>query len=139
MTIGEVSKRAGCSPPTIRYYESIGLLPRAARTSKGRRSYGWPDVFRLTFIRRARDFGLGIEQVRELLAVQADPKSACRPAAELIEGHLRAIRHKRAELRLIEQSLQSMLQRCAGGCGVTADVPCTIFDDIVAPTDANAS
>ncbi|MBN9142547.1 MAG: MerR family transcriptional regulator [Novosphingobium sp.] len=63
MPISQAASLAGCSAPTIRYYEAIGLIPNAARTDGGRRSYGWPDVKRLQFIRRARDFGMSIDQI----------------------------------------------------------------------------
>lgn len=133
MSISAAGAQSGCSPPTIRYYESIGLLAPAERTAKGRRTYGAPDVARLTFIRRARDFGLSIEQVRDLLAASDGPDNGCAPAATLIEAHLRTIRAQRVELRLLETSLQSMLTRCSEGCGQGSGADCTIFADI---TDA---
>ena len=68
LSIGQAADRSGCTPPTIRYYESIGLLPPTPRSDAGRRAYGPQEVARLVFIRRARDFGLGIPQVRDLLA-----------------------------------------------------------------------
>lgn len=132
MTISEAGKRSGCSPPTIRYYESIGLLTPAERTPKGRRTYGWPDVSRLTFIRRARDFGLSINQVRELLVASGGPGGGCAPAAEIVESHLRAMRARRTELRLLESSLQAMLNRCNATCAPSGADSCSIFDDIAA-------
>lgn len=133
MTIGEAGKRSGCSSPTIRYYESIGLLAPAQRTAKGRRTYGWPELSRLTFIRRSRDFGLSIEQVRELLAASDAPGDGCAPASALIEQHLRSIRARRAELRLLETALQTMLARCGASCGAGNTEICTIFADMVGP------
>lgn len=131
MTIGEVARRAGCTPPTIRYYESIGLLPLAARTAKGRRTFGWPEVQRLAFIRRAREFGLSVEDVRELLAGQdAASGQACSVAVSVVEKHLVEVRAKRSELKRLEASLTSMLDRCRSGCAAGAAEACSIFADI---------
>ncbi|RZJ09911.1 MAG: MerR family transcriptional regulator, partial [Rubrivivax sp.] len=63
LSIGTVAKQAGCSVPTIRYYEDIGLLPPAARTAAGQRSYGKADLQRLGFIRRCRELGFPVDQV----------------------------------------------------------------------------
>lgn len=130
MTIGEAARHAGCTPPTIRYYESVGLLALGPRTAKGRRTFGWPEVKRLTFIRRAREFGLSIDDVRELLAVptKASPQ-ACSSAAAVVDRHLAAIRAKRAELKQLESSLAALLERCRQGCAATG-VACSIMDDI---------
>ena len=132
MTISEAGKRAGCSPPTIRYYESIGLLAPAERTPKGRRAYGGGDVSRLTLIRRARDFGLSIDQVRQLLGAADGPGDGCAPAAEIIEEQIKATRAKRTELRLLETTLQAMLNRCNATCAPGGADCCSIFEDIAA-------
>lgn len=137
MTISEAGKRSGCSPPTIRYYESIGLLPPAERTPKGRRSYGWPDISRLTLIRRARDFGLSIDQVRQLLAAADGPGDGCAPAAGIIEEQLCAIRARGTELRLLETTLQAMLNRCNASCAPGGAASCSIFEDIAIPGTAH--
>lgn len=130
MTISEAGKRSGCSPPTIRYYESIGLLAPAERTPKGRRAYGWPDVSRLTLIRRARDFGLSVNRVRQLLSAADGPGDGCVPAAAIIEEQLRALRARRTELRLLETTLQAMLSRCNATCGPAGAASCSIFEDM---------
>jgi len=68
LTIGQLAKAAGVTTPTIRYYEEIGLLPPAGRSAAGQRIYVETDLERLTFIRRCRDFGFSIDQVRVLEA-----------------------------------------------------------------------
>lgn len=131
MAIGELARRADCSVPTVRFYESIGLLPPAVRTSNGRRSYGWPDVTRLSFVRRARQFGLTVDQVRSLLSLNTGSDADCQPAKELLSTHLEAVRKKREELASLERSLSRMLERCGvGGCKPTE--PCSILTDIQA-------
>jgi len=139
MTISEAGMRSGCSAPTIRYYESIGLLAPAQRTPKGRRTFGWPDVSRLTLIRRARDLGLSIGQVRQLLGAADRPGDGCAPAAEIIEEQLRAIRSRRTELRLLETTLQAMLNRCTSTCAPGGAASCSIFEDIAAAGTARSA
>lgn len=133
LTIGQVADRSGCTPPTIRYYESIGLLAVPARNKAGRRTYGPGDVARLDFIRRARDFGLGIPQVRDLLAAAEAPASACAMARPVVEEHIRALRTKRAELKALEAALGAILARCDEGCQTGTANACAIFGDFHLP------
>jgi DNA-binding transcriptional MerR regulator len=77
LKIGNLAERTGTGAPTIRYYEEIGLLRSADRQSGGQRVYGDADVARLTFIRRCRDFGFSIEQVRSLVMLVQDPNTSC--------------------------------------------------------------
>jgi DNA-binding transcriptional MerR regulator len=126
LRIGELAARTGTTPPTIRYYESIGLLPAPVRQGGGQRRYGEDAVRRLTFVRRCRDFGFGVEQVRELVELSADPARDCREARDIGRAHLAAIRARLAELRALERDMAEFVERCdtacAGGPG-TACVP----------------
>jgi len=131
MSIGEVARRAQCSVPTVRFYELIGLLPPAARASNGRRTYGWPDVTRLSFVRRARGFGLTLDQVKSLMALNTGSDADCEPAKELIKQHLEAVRKKRDEFASLERSLTRILNRCGVGC-CTPTESCSILTDIQA-------
>lgn len=131
--IGLAARKSGCTPPTIRYYESIGLLSPPSRSEAGRRSYGSPEVARLAFIRRARDFGLGIAQVRDLLAAAEAPATACVTARPVVEEHIRALRAKRAELKALELALAAILTRCDEGCRTGNPGACAIFDDFHLP------
>ena len=133
LTIGQVAERSGCTPPTIRYYESIGLLAVPPRSEAGRRSYGPQDVARMAFIRRARDFGLGIPQVRDLLAAAEAPVSACAMARPLVEDHIRALRAKRNELKALEATLSAILARCDESCQTGTAKACAIFGDFHLP------
>lgn len=132
MTISDLSRRSGCTPPTIRYYERIGLIARAARTSGGRRAFGSSDVERLLFVRRSRAFGMSIEQVRTLIEAAAAPAAGCGSARSLIQQRLDDIAAQRAELAKLEASLVDMAKRCDSGCGMGSSEPCNIFDDLAA-------
>src|ERR1700690_1483071 len=92
MTIGSLAAETGCTVPTIRYYEEIGLLPEAFRRASGHRVYDGADLRRLTFIRRCRDFGFPIEQVRALVALVGSPDSNCTAARDLAQLHLDEVR-----------------------------------------------
>lgn len=116
LRIGEVAERTGTSTPTIRYYESIGLLPTAARRQSGQRIYSEGDLQRLLFIRRCRDFGFTIEQVRTLAHLQGDPTRSCLEVRELAETHLRTIREKLADLRALEWAMSAFAASCADDC-----------------------
>ena len=74
VNIGQVARESGISAKMIRYYESIGLVPRASRTNGGYRDYDHTDMHRLQFIRRARDLGFPVDRVRELLRLWSDRK-----------------------------------------------------------------
>lgn len=128
LRIGDVAERTGTTAPTIRYYEAIALLPRADRQGGGQRRYSEADVRRLTFIRRCRDFGFGVEQVRALVALVEDPTRDCVEARDLAHAHLTTVRAKIAELRALEREITVFAEQCdtlcAGGPGAKC-VPLT--------------
>lgn len=136
--IGELAELAGTSVPTIRYYEQIGLLPRALRQDGGQRVYGRRDVERLTFVRRGREFGFTIEQVRMLAGMLDDPTSSCTGVRDLAAAQVKAVQAKMRELKNLERSLTALVQccdeRCAGGSGPD----CFVLGDLakVRPTQS---
>jgi DNA-binding transcriptional MerR regulator len=132
-SIGEAARQSGSTPPTIRFYESIGLLAAPARSAAGRRSYGTEEVARLVFIRRARDFGLGIPEVRALLSAAEAPASACAEARPLVGAQIQALRKKRAELKALDLALTAVLARCDEGCQTGSAKACAIFDGFSFP------
>jgi MerR family mercuric resistance operon transcriptional regulator len=98
MRIGGLSRRTGCNVETIRYYERIGLLPAPPR--RGRyRCYGPEDVGRLGFLRRARELGFTLDEVRALLDLAAGGQSSCAAAREIAAAHLREVRARISDLR----------------------------------------
>lgn len=130
LRIGELSARTGTSVPTIRYYEQIGLLRRAARQAGGQRTYSPDDVERLTFIRRCREFDFSIAQVRVLVALVQDPASTCMTARDLAAGHLVDVRKKMRELKALERSLVSFVHDCETSCGGRPGPDCLVLGEL---------
>lgn len=130
LSIGVVSKRTGCSVPTIRYYEDIGLLPSVHRTDGGQRSFTEATVGRLTFVRRCRDFGFSIDQVRELVGLVDDPTRPCVEVRDLAAAHLAEVRNKLLELHALESSLHSFVQACNSTCAGGPALDCAILGDL---------
>lgn len=123
LRIGELSRRTACNIETIRYYERVGLLPRPSRNASRYRLYNGDDVNRLTFVRRARELGFTLDEVRALLALSADQtEDTCSQARQVAAGHLADVRAKIADLRVMERVLADAVRRCDGvklsGCPV---------------------
>jgi DNA-binding transcriptional MerR regulator len=130
LKIGALAKRTGTNPPTIRYYEQIGLLRHADRQEAGQRVYGQVDVKRLTFIRRCRELGFSIEQVRSLAALVQDRNRSCMDARDLAQQHLLAIREKLTELRALERSILGFVVSCDASCAGGPGPDCVILEDL---------
>jgi len=130
LKIGALAKQTGTNAPTIRYYEEIGLLRSAGRQAGNQRVYGDADVKSLTFIRRCREFGFSIDQVRSLVALMQDPASSCVDARDLAQEHLVAVRKKLAELKALERSIAGFVSGCEASCAGGAGPDCVIFDDL---------
>ncbi|MBN9091359.1 MAG: helix-turn-helix domain-containing protein [Reyranella sp.] len=113
--IGTLSRRTGVNIETIRYYERSGLLPNPARTAAGYRAYGPADAERLQFIRRARDLGFSVEEVRRLLGLADQKSRSCRAVHALAREHLTEVRAKIVDLRRMEKVLAGMVAECAQG------------------------
>lgn len=114
-TIGTLSKLTGCNVETIRYYERIGLLPAPPRTEGGHRVYGDVHARRLTFVRRSRELGFAIEEVRELLSLVDGKRYTCDEVQALTLDHLADVKKKLADLRQLERVLRKMAAQCSGG------------------------
>src|SRR3954447_16204526 len=128
--IGAMAEQTGTNAPTIRYYEEIGLLRSAGRQAGNQRVYSAADVKSLTFIRRCREFGFSIDQVRSLVALVQDPASPCVQARDLAQEHLLAVRAKLAELKALERSIAAFVTGCDASCAGGAGPDCVILDDI---------
>tara|TARA_R110000868_G_scaffold404902_1_gene683693 strand:- start:86812 stop:87225 length:414 start_codon:yes stop_codon:yes gene_type:complete len=115
MMIGSLSKRTGTKVNTIRFYEEIGLMPRAARTQSGRRVYDQADLRRLRFIRHARKLGFEIGEIRSLLTLEEQPEHECAHVTEIALRHLTDVNEKIAQLELLRDDLKRIAGLCAGG------------------------
>jgi Cu(I)-responsive transcriptional regulator len=124
MTIGQLARATGTVVETVRYYEKIGLLPRVARTAGNYRSYGHAEVARLSFIRRARDLGFGLDQVRTLLSLADDRDRPCNEVDTLARQHLDTVEAKIADLTALRIELSNLITQC--GRGTVAD--CRILE-----------
>jgi MerR family mercuric resistance operon transcriptional regulator len=123
-TIGALANRAGCRVETVRYYERAGLMPVPPRTAGGHRSYGRDHVKRLIFVRRARELGFTIDEVRELLALADRGAYTCADVKTATLSHRAGVKRKLADLRRLDRALGDLADRCAGGDGQD----CAIFD-----------
>ena len=114
MKIGELAKATDCAVETIRYYEKIELLRTPPRTEGGRRIYGPTETRVLAFIRRGRELGFPLDDIRTLLALGAAGKASCADVREIAAHHLDDIRSKIADLRKLERLLTKTIAQCSG-------------------------
>lgn len=114
-TIGDLAKATDTKVETIRYYERIGLLPKPPRTTGNYRSYGTPELARLSFIRRSRDLGFSLDQIRALLALSDDRHRDCSGIDDIANLHLREVDRKIADLQALRRELQAVIKSCSGG------------------------
>ncbi|MEY8199278.1 MAG: Cd(II)/Pb(II)-responsive transcriptional regulator [Colwellia sp.] len=112
MKINQLSKLTNVLSKTIRYYEEVGLLPKASRHSNGYREYSSIDVERLVFIRRCRELQIPLEQIKVLIQVQTDKSSSCSEVDLLIEQQLEKVRKTISELSLLEKTLHTLATSC---------------------------
>lgn len=133
LTIGQLAKSASVTTPTIRYYEEIGLLPQAGRSPAGQRIYDESDLERLTFIRRCRDFGFSIDQVRTLAGLSISTDQDCTQVRDIALAHLTEVRAKLDELKALEVSLQRFASQCDAVCAGGAGRDCVVFKDLANP------
>jgi DNA-binding transcriptional MerR regulator len=132
MVIGELADRTGTTPETIRYYERVGVLAPPERSGAGRyRRYGPADVERLGFVRRARELGFSLDEVRELLGLADQPQRSCAEVDALARAHLAAVNEKLAQLTALRAELERVIGNCQGGLAV-AD--CRILAALGEPT-----
>ena len=123
LAIGALAKSAGSRVETIRYYERIGLLAKPPRTSGGRRVYDAEAVRRFSFVRRARELGFSIEDIRALLALSSS-EVKCRDIQKLTVRHLDDVRQRISDLKRLEKKLS----RAAEGCEKSGPGNCSVIE-----------
>ncbi len=113
-SIGELSRRTGVKVPTIRYYEQMRLMEAPERSDGNQRRYGKPELERLAFIRHARDLGLTIDSIRELIELSGHPDMPCADADRIAKEQLASVRERIARLRKLERELERIATCCTG-------------------------
>jgi Cu(I)-responsive transcriptional regulator len=113
MKIGELARATSTKIETIRFYEKIGLLPAPARTAANYRAYNQTQLARLSFVRRARDLGFTLDQIRGLLALSDDRDQSCSAVDTVARQHVSEIDRKITDLRALRRELQEMLDQCS--------------------------
>ena len=127
--IGALSKETGVKIETIRYYEREGLIPNPPRTSGGHRSYNQTHLKRLTFIRRSRELGFTLDEIRRLLELVDGQSYTCDEIKEITLDHAITVRSKIADLRRLEKTLTRIANQCRGG----TTPECPIIDGLLDP------
>lgn len=128
MSIGEVSRLSGVNIETIRYYERAGVTPRPARTAGGHRTYDQDQLQRLRFIRRGRELGFSLDELRAMLRFFDDGTLTCADIHAMTMDHLADIRRKIADLRRLEQVLKEMAAACSRGNVPDCPIIETLFE-----------
>lgn len=140
MRIGELSKRTSCDIETIRYYEKSGLLDEPSRSANGYREYDTQHLERLQFIRHCRSLQIGLQEIRVLLDLKANPSAGCISVDALLDGHIEKVRQQMKSLQALEQQLVSLRRQCQGPhsvdeCGILQNLneaaegsPCACHD-----------
>lgn len=114
ITIGDAAARSGVSAKMLRHYESLGLLPKVARTEAGYRLYSDSDVHTLRFIRRARDLGFSIAEISELLALWQDRRRASSEVKRIAKSHIADLERRLAEMQAMKLALEQLVSCCRG-------------------------
>lgn len=114
-TIGPLSKYSGVNIETIRYYEKINIMPSPPRSEGGYRLYNEIHLRRLSFVRRSRELGFSLEQIRGLLSLVDDKSYTCAEVEHLTREHLATTRRKISDLQKLEVVLDDMASKCDGG------------------------
>jgi MerR family copper efflux transcriptional regulator len=114
MNIGQAANASGVSAKMIRYYESIGLIPKSARRDSGYRDYGAADLHRLGFIRRARDLGFSMDEIRQLLRLWSDQGRSSREVKDIALRHIADLDQRARQLTEMADALRHLADACEG-------------------------
>jgi MerR family mercuric resistance operon transcriptional regulator len=129
LTIGALSTRTGVNIETIRFYERVGILPKPPRSAGGHRIYSQDQLMRLSFVRRSRELGFSLDEIRGLLRLVDGGHYTCAEVRAITLDHLSDIRRKIADLRRLERTLANVAGKCQGG-----KVPdCPVIEALFSP------
>tara|TARA_R110001592_G_scaffold27763_5_gene102653 strand:- start:13393 stop:13791 length:399 start_codon:yes stop_codon:yes gene_type:complete len=125
-TIGKLSSQTGVNIETIRYYEKEGILPAPPRTEGGHRLYSEEHLRRLTFVRRSRELGFSLNEIRTMLDMVDGGNLTCSEVKDVTVKHLENVRDKISDLQKLEKTLKAIASQCKGN--KTPD--CPIIDSL---------
>lgn len=130
-TIGELAARAGLTPDALRYYERLGVIPKAPRTAGGFRVYSADVLARLQFIKQAQRYGLTLAEIRELLRLDTSRgASRCRRVQQLLQHKLADVDARMTELQAFRRTLGDYLAQCERALTQGADAACPVIEDL---------
>jgi MerR family transcriptional regulator, copper efflux regulator len=128
VSIGTAAARSGISAKMVRHYESLGLLPRVARTDSGYRQYGEADVHTLRFIKRARDLGFSMTEIAELVALWQNRRRASASVKRIAQRHVAELAVRIEAMQAMQRTLHQLLHHCHGDerpdCPILDDLAC---------------
>ena len=114
MTIGKAARDSGVSAKMIRHYESLGLLRQPKRTDAGYRIYDENDVHTLRFVRRGRDLGFSIREIRDLLSLWRNRQRSSADVRSIAQRHIAELESKILELQQMRRTLEELVHHCHG-------------------------
>lgn len=126
--IGVLSERSGVNIETIRFYEKIGVMPKPTRSAAGYRVYSGDHAKRLHFVRRGRELGFSLEELRGLLHLVDGHTYTCREVYMTTVEHLSNIRQKITDLQRLEQAMSDMAAKCSGDQIPTCPIIDALFE-----------
>ncbi len=129
VTIGGLSKQTGCHIETVRDYERIGVLLKPPRTEGGHRLYGKEHIKRLMFVRRSRELGFSLGEIRTLLKLVDGKQYTCREVKALMEEHLGDIKKKISDLKRLQKTLADISSQCEGGMVPECPIIDALFEE----------
>lgn len=121
---------SGISAKMVRHYESLGLLPRVARTDSGYRQYSEADVHTLRFIKRARDLGFSMAEIAELVALWQNRRRASASVKRIAQQHVTDLTQRIEAMQAMQRTLNQLLHHCHGD----ERPDCPILDDLALHT-----
>ncbi len=126
LLIGDLSRHTGVNIETIRYYERIGVMPKPRRSDGGQRLYDEPQLNRLSFVKRSRELGFSLKEVRALLALIDGGEFTCNEIHAMTVDHRKRVQEKIADLKKLDRALKDLAAQCSLG-----DVPeCAIVETL---------
>lgn len=114
MKISQAANRAELPTKTVRYYADIDLVTPSGRSDAGYRTYGEPEIRKLVFVRRAREFGFSIDECRELLGLYEDQERTSADVKQIASKRLAEIKAKQCELQMLHDELAHVVEACKG-------------------------